>query len=534
MPLPPVGSSIALSQVNNEDGFASNSLISLNDTPVRLLAGVLTGTIGMSDLLGKSNDGLTAAYYFDGQNDGIKINNDIYNSANLTFGTGDFTVEFWMKANTNQDTYSMIMDSSTNNTGLGIGVGQNIGGTPGKLSFYAQGGASSVLNSSNNVTDNTWRHIACVKYANTGMLFVNGVKEANTASGAWSTVTNAYLANGQIGRSNYGSGSSSDNRFTGWLSNIRIVKNRALYTNNFTVPNRTLSPVANTVLLTLKSGYVVDESANAISLSGKTTLPELTLTEVPSITPTVPVTFSTSSTGTANVYTLARSAGFDGNNGLVVVTINSGVILNAPTTGSFAMVVDDLFPGGVKIVNNGTILGKGGDAGGGGSSTYTVANAGGAGGAAGPALSVLGPVKISNLSGRIAGGGGGGGGGGGSFKPGFGTAKRSVGGGGGGGGIGVSSGAAGGTGTSGNGGTGGNGTTTSAGGGGAAGQNGILAGGGGAGGSYGASGGNGGKGSSTGTTNGNGGTGGAAGTAISGFSKITWLAQGTINGATSG
>lgn len=538
MTLPLAGSPLSLSQVNTENGYSTNALVSLNDNSVRSLAGKISGTIGFNDLQGKSNDGLTAAYYFDGTDSGLKIQNTPVNSANLTFGTNDFTVEFWMKANTNQSTYSMILDSSTDNTGLGIGIGQNIGGQTGKLSFYAQGGSSTVLNSSNNVTDNTWRHIACVKYANTGMIFVNGVKEVNTAVGAWSTVTNAYLANGQIGRSTYGGGQSSDNTYTGWLSNLRVVNGRALYTTNFTPPDRTLSPIPNTELLTLKSGNIVDESGKSVSLTSKTIPPQLTVTEIPAISPTFPVTIS-SSISNANVYTIAKNAGWDANNGLVIVTINSGVTISSATTGSYAMEIPNYFYGGLKILNNGTIVGRGGNGGNGGTATaYNSGSAGTAGAAGGPALFTASPVRISN-AGRIAGGGGGAGGGGstgGQYTSGSGKTAKTVsvysGGGGGGGGIGVSIGgsAGGGQGTAA---AGSAGTLTAAGAGGVGGTSNYVGGTGGTGGSYGSSGATGGQGSGN-TFKAAGGSGAAAGAAITGYSKITWLALGTINGATSG
>lgn len=105
-----------------------------------------------------------------------------------------------------------------------------------------------------------------------------------------------------------------------------------------------------------------------------------------------------SDTTNVNLRSLALSLGWDGAS-KVVATIESGVVVYSTSTGSYAMTINGSFPGGVELVNNGTILGKGGS---GGSSD----NVGGNGG---PALLVQSAVSINNSSGRIAGGGGGGG-----------------------------------------------------------------------------------------------------------------------------
>lgn len=56
---------IALSDVNTELSYGSRSVISLNDTVVRTLAGVPNGTISMNDLRGKSNRvSIPGAYTF--------------------------------------------------------------------------------------------------------------------------------------------------------------------------------------------------------------------------------------------------------------------------------------------------------------------------------------------------------------------------------------------------------------------------------------------------------------------------------------
>lgn len=233
-----------------------------------------------------------------------------------------------------------------------------------------------------------------------------------------------------------------------------------------------------------------------------------------------------------NLRAAAVAAGWNQVDALTAtVTINSGVVVYSSSTGTPAFDTGVTFPGGttLTIVNNGTILGKGGK---GGSTGQVPGQLGQSGFAGGPALKAQFALSITN-NGRVAGGGGGGGSGG-------------LSGGGGGGGIGNGSGGAatgpylpdnwGQT-------PGGAGTLTSAG---TAGTPGAYsyhspefnydnAGGtSGDGGTYGTAGGGGGQGfvsDDTGTSYYNGGSGGVAGACSVGNANITWTVAGTRNGA---
>jgi hypothetical protein len=240
----------------------------------------------------------------------------------------------------------------------------------------------------------------------------------------------------------------------------------------------------------------------------------------------------------ANLRTLAVNAGWN-QSSKVVATINSGVIVSANSTGTPGLVINGSFPGGVDLINNGTIAGMGG-AGGAGASWFkpykeNVINAD-PGSSGGLALSVSTAVTITNNG--IIGGGGGGGGGGGSDTAFIGGVRRYYGGGGGGGGR---TGATNSAGASGKpngsppvanffiGGTGAAGTSSSGGAGGPGGSAaGASGGAGGAGGAYGSAGGTGGA-----TGQGGQAVGGAGGAAITGNSNITWISFGTRSGAIS-
>jgi hypothetical protein len=260
-----------------------------------------------------------------------------------------------------------------------------------------------------------------------------------------------------------------------------------------------------------------------------------------------PFTIS-SDTTEVNLRSAALSAGWDGTR-RVVCTINSGVTVYSNSTGSYAMTINGSFPNGVLLINNGTILGRGGNGGLGGAASANCScgqftQGGTTGGSnAGPALLVSVAASITNNN-RIAGGGGGGGGGGpgGSFV-----------GSGGGGGGGIGNGSGGGIAFNsfcGGNGVGSAGTLTSAG---AGGSGSGATGGGGCGciQEQGGAGGPGGSFGSSGTGGNSGGTrrnskcntfpynpsiinsGGAGGAAVVGNSNITWNAFGTRNGSIS-
>jgi hypothetical protein len=221
---------------------------------------------------------------------------------------------------------------------------------------------------------------------------------------------------------------------------------------------------------------------------------------------------------TAN-YTLntAKVSGYSAGKTQVTLTINSGVFITSDSTGSYALTVDTSWNASdtVTIVNNGVIIGRGGNGGNGVGGTGP-ANAGSA---AGPALLVQRAITMNNLN-RISGGGGGGGAGRGyDFSFGKGFPVTNYAGSGGGGGIGNGSGGSGAN-------SGTSGTTTAAGPGGpGTGPSPSLSVGG-NGGSYASTG-------SQGSPTNSGGAGGAGGAAIVGNSNITYTNTGTRNGSVS-
>ena len=178
----------------------------------------------------------TSAYagsaYFDGSGDGLTVPNN----AALLLGSGDFTLECWVRNG-----------EVINNCGYaGIWGGSYILYREGTTyRFYYSGPAGSPLTSSIAAVANTWTHLAVVRNGTTLTLYVNGVSgaSANISTTAFSTSANPF----GIG-ANFETGSPGF-PFTGYMAGLRLVKGTAVYTSAFTPPTTPLTAISGTSLL---------------------------------------------------------------------------------------------------------------------------------------------------------------------------------------------------------------------------------------------------------------------------------------------
>ena len=104
-----------------------------------------------------------------------------------------------------------------------------------------------------------------------------------------------------------------------------------------------------------------------------------------------------------NLYTYLVGQGWNTTSG-VQLTIANGVYIWSDNTSVAALNTGGLYPGGLTIVNNGFIIGKGGAGGGVNPSAGSVVLPG----AGGPAITLTAAASINNTNGYIGGGGGGG------------------------------------------------------------------------------------------------------------------------------
>lgn len=186
----------------------------------------------------------TGSVFFDGVNDHLSI----ADSDDFSFGSGDFTIEgFIYPTGIPQGSYATLVTS-----GLSL---QTYFMSSNSLALYvsSDGGSYNMISTANatgtdSIFQNEWSHFALTRSSNTFRYFINGIeKYTNTVSGA------IYNDLSSLGIGDYTSGLGTY-EFQGYMSNIRICKGHAVYTENFTVPTRELEVHPETVLLCCHDG----------------------------------------------------------------------------------------------------------------------------------------------------------------------------------------------------------------------------------------------------------------------------------------
>lgn len=173
---------------------------------------------------------------FDGAGDSLVLPAN----AAFSFGTGNFTIEAWAYPNSS-GSYRRIFSQYTGAGATQVFLRQNNDNT---LMFYVISSTTVIatITSSSSLTLNAWNHCAVSRNGSTFTLFLNGavVGTASSASSMPDTsALNAYI-------STYDGGNEV---WSGYISNLRVVKGTAVYTGPFVPPAAPVTAVANTQLL---------------------------------------------------------------------------------------------------------------------------------------------------------------------------------------------------------------------------------------------------------------------------------------------
>ena len=212
-----------------------------------LRADRITGLGGANAITGSvffPHDGNTSA----GESGALQVLNE--NDA-LTFGTGDFTVEFWFYANrvgVIQHLYDNRGTGAGTNTAVLIRLSDS-----NNIQFFTTNAFR--ITGSTTIIAKSWYHVALTRTGDTHTLYVNG-----SSDGTWSADNLTYTGPtnnlASIGSDDNGNGAYGLN---GYISNLRVAK-ELIYSAAFTVPTAALAPTSNTTLLCCQSPGNVNAS----------------------------------------------------------------------------------------------------------------------------------------------------------------------------------------------------------------------------------------------------------------------------------
>ena len=172
----------------------------------------------------------TGSVFFDGTDDFLEI----APSTDFDFGTGGYTIEMWLKTTSDA---GWLFHNASNDTGMRLCVGAN--GTnsanAGQIEFNEQvSNVDANIRGTSRVDDGKWHHIAVCRGSSgdTSKLYVDGILEATgNANRNFDNDNVIYIAARE---------SLGGNEFNGFISNLRVCKGHAVYTENFAPPTREL------------------------------------------------------------------------------------------------------------------------------------------------------------------------------------------------------------------------------------------------------------------------------------------------------
>ena len=187
--------------------------------------------------------------YFDGTGDDLRISSN----AAFAIGTGNFTFEAWINPPSWATAAPFFVCTGTG----GLWIGKN--GSNFVVRAY---GVADQLQYATVPTTNVWTHIVAVRSGTTLSLFYNGTRVATT--------TNSYSFAQQPVSIGSDGEPVAPTYYTGYISNLRLVKGTAVYdptASTLTVPTTPLTAITNTSLLTCQSNRFIDNSTNNFTIT---------------------------------------------------------------------------------------------------------------------------------------------------------------------------------------------------------------------------------------------------------------------------
>jgi len=171
-----------------------------------------------------------ASALFDGSGDFLEVPDN----ADWAFGTGDWTIDFWVRFNSVSGFQFLYHQGTTNDRLTFFKDPTNA------IQFVSTVGGTNIANfetPASVVTTNVWYHIALVRSGNDQFIFIDGVSQSLTITTDPDSSTDYpdLSQTLQIGRNEFG------NFLNGWVDEYRVSKGIARFTSNFTPPTQEYS-----------------------------------------------------------------------------------------------------------------------------------------------------------------------------------------------------------------------------------------------------------------------------------------------------
>lgn len=190
--------------------------------------------MGAAPIIAPPFTATTGCIFFDGTTSHLEY----AASEDFNIGTGDFTVEWfqWLLTTTQYEYRRVFSMGGPGNRKFAVSL------EDGTIFVYSASGA--LVATTIALENKKWHHIAVARTSGVVRLIVNGAVRATTTSAdVFGDATTVFTVGSET------TSSPPLGRFSGWMSNFRLVKGTGLYGASPVVPTAPLTAVAGSSLL---------------------------------------------------------------------------------------------------------------------------------------------------------------------------------------------------------------------------------------------------------------------------------------------